>query len=155
MTPAELYVQQKRISIAFRSQRIALEKLIGMTKDLIKFLDPDSVEDGSPCQISLHEWSNYMSKIPLRLTNHKVQQRNDIQRMDTNVLEVLARLNAQCSASFFKEPAMLGVAPPNRPNQQTSTLPALCDVDPPKRNDIHPIPEIHEQEPHHCNDLAT
>ena len=61
LSPGELYVYQRKISMSFRSTRIALEKQIGMTKDLIKFLDPEIV-DGSPCQIPLRELANYMFK---------------------------------------------------------------------------------------------
>ena len=149
LSPGELYVHQRKIPMSFRSTRIALEKQIGMTKDLIKFLDPEIV-DGSPCQIPLHEWANYMSKIPLRLTHHKVHSRNEIQRPDSNIFEVLARLNAQCSGflSIPKVPAMPEVAPPHRPK-----IPALCDVEPQKK-DGNSL-DIDDQEPKHSNDVAT
>ena len=51
LRPGELYVHQRKISISFRAHRVALEKQIGMTKDLIKFLDPETVEQGVPCQV--------------------------------------------------------------------------------------------------------
>ena len=63
LSPGEFYVYQRKISMSFqfRSTRNALEKQIGMTKDLIKFLDSEIVY-GSPCQIPLHELANYMFK---------------------------------------------------------------------------------------------
>lgn len=54
LRPGELYVHQRKISTSFRAHRVALEKQIGMTKDLIKFLDPDTVEHGVPCQVPPH-----------------------------------------------------------------------------------------------------
>ena len=54
LRPGELYVHQRNMSISFRAHRVALEKQIGMTKDLIKFLDPDTAEHGVPCQVPPH-----------------------------------------------------------------------------------------------------
>ena len=49
---------------------------MGMTKDVIRTLDPSDIAVAIPCQVPNNEWAAYIEKIPLRQTHHKVQVQN-------------------------------------------------------------------------------
>ena len=91
LSAGELYIRQRKVSNAFRALRIGLEKQMGMTKDVIRTLDPSDIAVGIPCQVPNHEWAAYIEKIPLRQTHHKVQVQNvHCQKDGINFFEFLA-----------------------------------------------------------------
>ena len=124
LSAGELYIRQRKVSNAFRALRIGLEKQMGMTKDVIRTLNPSDIAVGIPCQVPNHEWAAYIEKIPLRQTHHKVQVQNaHCQKDGTNFFEFLARMNAAYNGMMMHEPEKKNAVP----TLQILKPPSLCD----------------------------
>ena len=124
LSAGELYIRQRKVSNAFRALRIGLEKQMGMTKDVIRTLNPSDIAVGIPCQVPNHEWAAYIEKIPLRQTHHKVQVQNaHCQKDGTNFFEFLARMNAAYNGMMMHEPEKKNALP----TLQILKPPSLCD----------------------------
>ena len=123
LSAGELYIRQRKVSNAFRALRIGLEKQMGMTKDVIRTLDPSDIAVGIPCQVPNHEWAAYIEKIPLRQTHHKVQVQNvHCQKDGINFFEFLARMNASFNGMMHEPEKKNAVS-----TLQIMKPPSLCD----------------------------
>ena len=143
LSAGELYIRQRKVSNAFRALRIGLEKQLGMTKNVIRTLNPSDIDAGIPCQVPANEWGVYIEKIPLRLTHHKVQVQNaHCLPKETNFFEVLACLNASFNGRMtnpFENKNAI-------PNLEILKPPALCEHATEKDANAS-IPAILDQDP--------
>ena len=123
LSAGELYIRQRKVSNAFRALRIGLEKQMGMTKDVIRTLDPSDVANAIPCQVPNNEWAAYIEKNPLRQTHHKVQVQNvHCQKDGINFFEFLARMNASFNGMMHEPEKKNAVS-----TLQILKPPSLCD----------------------------
>ena len=56
LSAGELYIRQRKVSNAFRALRIGLEKQMGMTKDVIRTLNPSDIAVGMNSLSSTKSW---------------------------------------------------------------------------------------------------